>query len=324
MTDGSDGGRLPRMVVVGTTVFGGGAPFPGVLERSREVSGLVDRMAAAASGTTRGGLDLVVLPELVAGPPGPVAVARALPLDHPVLEVYGSMARRHRTYLVVTLDLADGGAVWNAAVLLDRAGDVVGVYRKAHPVAATGSSSFEGGVTPGTSFPVFACDFGAVGIQICWDVMYDDGWQALAAGGAEMVAFPSASPATVRTAAHAARHRYYVVSSTPRDNAAVYEPSGLVAARLLGPGVLVHELDLSYAVLGWSASLRDGLAFREAFGDRAGYHYSPREDVGLFWSNDPATPIDAMTARLGVEDLRDQVARNASLRSRPIAPATPS
>lgn len=309
--------RGPRKVVVGTAVFGGGRPFPGVTVRAAEVSSLVAEMAtAAAAGTSRGGLDLVVLPELVASPPGPAAAARALTLDDPVFDAYRSVARRHGTYLVVTLDLAEGGAVWNAAVLLDRAGDIAGVYRKAHPVAVVGSSSFEGGVTPGTSFPVFHCDFGAVGIQICWDVMYDDGWQALAGGGAEIVAFPSASPATVRTAAHAARHRYYVVSSTPRDNAAVYEPSGLVASRLLGPGVLVHELDLSYVVLGWSSSLRDGSAFREAFGDRAGHHYSAREDVGLFWSNDPSVPIDAMVAQLGLEDLRDQVARNAALRTR--------
>ncbi|WP_146605035.1 carbon-nitrogen hydrolase family protein [Jiangella anatolica] len=301
---------------MGTAVFGGGRPFPGVPERAAEVSALVESMAAAAaSGTTRGGLDLVVLPELVASPPGPDADERALSLDDPVFEVYRSAARRHRTHLVVTLDLAEDGAVSNAAVLLDRAGAVAGVYRKAHPVAEARSATFEGGVTPGSAFPVFACDFGAVGIQICWDVMYDDGWQALAAGGAEIVAFPSASPATVRTAAHAARHRYYVVSSTPRDNAAVYAPSGLVAARRSGPGVLVHELDLSYAVLGWSASLRDGLAFRDAFGDRAGYHYSPREDVGLFWSNDPDLGIDAMVAQLGVEDLRDQLARNARLRA---------
>lgn len=304
--------RGPRKVVVGTAVFGGGRPFPGVAERAAEVSSLVAEMAAAASGTSRGGLDLVVLPELVASPPGPVAAVRALSLGDPVFGVYRAVARRHGTYLVVTLDLAEDGAVSNAAVLLDRAGAVAGVYRKAHPVAAAGSSSFEGGVTPGSSFPVFACDFGAVGIQICWDVMYDDGWRALAEGGAELVAFPSASPATVRTAAHAARHRYYVVSGTPRDNAAVYEPSGLMAARVLGAGILVHELDLSYVVLGWSEALRDGLAFRDAFGDRAGYHYSAREDVGLFWSDDPATPIDVMAARLGVEDLRDQVARNAS------------
>nr|WP_083421374.1 nitrilase-related carbon-nitrogen hydrolase [Jiangella alkaliphila] len=106
-------------------MFGGGRPFPGVAERAAEVSSLVAEMAAAAaSGTTRGGLDLVVLPELVASPPGPVASLRALSLDDPVFEVYRAVARRHGTYLVVTLDLAEDGVVSNAAVLLDRAGAV--------------------------------------------------------------------------------------------------------------------------------------------------------------------------------------------------------
>lgn len=303
---------LPRKVVVGTTIFGAG-PYPGsVAERADELVALVDSMASAAGSS---GLDLVVLPEAVLTPNAPLAPDRSVPLDDPAVLRLREAARSHRTYVVLGLDLAEDGSYANAAVLLDRAGSVAGIYRKAHPVTVAGEPWSEGGVTAGADFPVFACDFGKVGVQICWDVAYDDGWAALAAAGAELVAFPSASPATILPAAHAARHRYFVVSSTPRDNATVYEPTGLVGARIVEDGVLVHEVDLSFALLGWAPALRDGQAFKDRFGDRVDYHYSTREDIGMFWSDDPDTSIESMVAELGLDQLDAQVARGHNLRA---------
>ncbi len=65
---------------------------------------------------------------------------------------------------------------------------------------------------------------------------------------------------------------------------------------------LVHEIDLSYVILPWSAKLRNGDAFREAFGERVGYRYSESEDRGIFWSNDPKVTIGEMAVSLGLLD----------------------
>jgi hypothetical protein len=193
---------------------------------------------------------------------------------------------------------------------------MVGIYRKAHPVAYVNSEELEGGITPGREFPVFTCDFGKLGVQICWDIQFADGWDALAKAGAEIVAWPTASPATVLPAARAAEHRYYVVSSTWRDNATVYEPTGMIASQILPPGkVLVHELDLSYAILGWSSFLKNGEALREKFGNKVGFHYSTREDMGLFWSNDPSKTIGEMILSIRGEEIDSQVERNRRLHS---------
>lgn len=88
----------------------------------------------------------------------------------------------------------------------------------------------------------------------------------------------------------------------------------MVVARIEGAErVLVHELDLSYAILGWSSFLRGGEALKEKYGEAVGFHYSPREDVGLFWSNDPAKPIGAMVRSIGGEEIDAQVERNRRL-----------
>jgi predicted amidohydrolase len=306
-------------VVVGTAIFGPYGTYPGLDERLKTLGGLIDEMARRAGEAYPGqGLDLAILPETtvtsLAGP----ASARAIRLDGPVREAFAALARKHRTYIVAPMDLAEEGPRWttyaNAAVLFDRKGGVAGIYRKAHPVALLGTDELEGGIAPGKEFPVFDCDFGRLGIQICWDVQFDDGWAALAAKGAEIVAWPSASPATAQPAARAAGHRYYVVSSTWREDATVFEPTGLVAARVEQQGkVLVYRRDLSYAILGWSAPLRNGKALTEKYGEGVGYHYEPREDLGLFWSNDPKTTIGAMVRALGLEEIDAQVGRNRRL-----------
>lgn len=309
----------PRKVVIGTAIFGPYGEYPGLESRIDQLGQLVDQMADRADRDFPGrGLDLAILPETVVTPRAGSAEQRALPLDGPIRDFFTALARKHATYLVVPMDLleqdATGTFVSNAAILFDRRGEVAGIYRKAHPVAVTGTDELEDGVTPGRDFPVFDCDFGRLGIQVCWDIQFDDGWDALADSGAEIVAWPTASPATAQPASRAADHRYYVVSSTWREDATVFEPTGLIAAQLEGDsGVLVHQLDLSFAVLGWSAGLDNGSAFTDRYGDKVGFHYSPREDLGLFWSNDPSTPIAAMLRELRLEPLDAQVERNRRL-----------
>jgi hypothetical protein len=76
-----------------------------------------------------------------------------------------------------------------------------------------------------------------------------------------------------------------------------------VAARITEPSqTLVQEIDLSYLVLPWSSRLRNGQAFREAYGDRVGYRYSESEDRGVFWSNDADVTIGQMARSLELLD----------------------
>jgi hypothetical protein len=148
-----------------------------------------------------------------------------------------------------------------------------------------------------------------VGIQICFDMLYPDGWRALARQGAEIVALPSASPETVHPCIYALQHRYYIVSAAPRDHAAVFSPLGVIEAQVTQEAVLVHQIDLSYAILHWEAVLEEGEGLRRRFGDRVGFHYYRPEDAGIFWSNDPGTPIAKMIASLGLSESDANVER---------------
>jgi len=309
----------PRKVVVGTVIHGFWGAAADFDTRMGTAVDLIERVAAAAERKYPGrGVDLVALPEsiITSGRRGSAA-ERAVELQGPVLDTFAAEASRYNTYIVLPMALTedrDKGVFYNAAVLIGRAGEVVGIYRKAHVVAHVMTDILEGGMTPGGEFPVFECDFGRVGIQICYDMGYDDGWDALAARGADIVVWPSASPATAPPAARARRGKYFIVAATYRDNATIYEPTGLAAARATPPeDICVHEIDLSCMVLPWSEYLRDGEGLREKFGDRVGFHYEPQEDTGLFWSNDPDTSIGEMARSIGVREADEELERNRKL-----------
>jgi len=311
----------PRKVIVGTTMTPWYGNYPGLEKRLEEMSAMIDTMAADAKAAYGRPVDLVVFSEfaVTAGKPGSAAEA-AVPLDSKILDVLGGKAREHGCYLVfggVVRDGANGSACTNSAVVLDRKGKLVGKYDKVHPVLDSegrdGSVVLEGGVNAGDSYDVFDLDFGRVGIRICYDVEYPEGWKRLAEAGADLVLFPTQSPQLTRPAMYAATHEYWVVSSTFRNNASIFEPgTGLVAAQIREPKrTLVHEIDLSYAVLPWSPRMRNGASFREKFGEKVGFRYSESEDRGVFWSNDPAMTIGDMARLLDLMDTQVQKVERA-------------
>lgn len=311
----------PRKLIVASAVV----DLTGsVAERVARVTTMLEAAAAEAAARHQGkGLDLMIFPEFaICRETGATASERAVELAGPALEPFKAAVRAHHTWAVLPMTLREpdaGGRLSNAAVLFDRAGQVAGIFRKVHPVVDD-HGVFENGVAPGDAYPVFNCDFGRLGILICWDMSYEEAWDALGAGGAEIVAVPTASPQNLRPAAQAQRHHYYVVNSAPRDNSSVFDPIGRTIAQVTAaPGFVVQEIDLAYAMLHWSETLHEGKALTDRFGARVGGTYSTREDTGVFWSNDPQVSIGSMIRELGLKEMHEMVDKmeNARLKAGP-------
>jgi predicted amidohydrolase len=306
--------QAPRKVIVGTTLQRFWGTYPGLDKRLKQLADLIDNLAAESTRKYGRGLDLAVLPEeAVTGGMAGDFVAQSLPFDGAVQETFARKAREHHCYIVVPMSLLENKEkklVYNAAFLIGRQGETVGVYRKLHLATPAGSDVMEDGVTPGKELPVFQCDFGKLGIQICFDMTYDYGWDELARSGADLVAWPTQSPQTSQPAFRAKRGRFYIISSNWRNNSSIFEPTGKITAQIREPQhVLVEELDLSYALLPWSTRLENGQALKKIYGERVGFRYYEDEDLGLFWSNDPQVPIGRMIEALGVTELESEVLR---------------
>ena len=83
------------------------------------------------------------------------------------------------------------GIVYNSSALIDRDGQVLGVYRKTHPFC---SEIITGGgwVTPGDTVTVCDTDLGRIGMIICFDGDYPELSRIQAVQGAEVICRPSA------------------------------------------------------------------------------------------------------------------------------------
>ena len=296
-------------------MFNMNTDYPGLEVRLRELGEFIDEMAARAGQKYAGaGLDVAALPEYaVSGGRNGKAAEVSSPIAGPVEEVIGGKAREHSCYVVLPLLLVedrDKGVFSNAAVLFDRKGEVAGIYRKVHAVPGPGEDELEGGCIAGRDFPVFTCDFGKVGIQICYDMAFDDGWETLERKGAEVVVWPSQWPGQISPSARALMHGYFILTSTWRNNASLIDPTGHIIREIREDGVFVEQIDLEYIILHWHGSLKEGKAFDEAYGDRAGYLYDAAEDAGIFWSNDPDKPIATMIKELDLTPKDVQLAES--------------
>lgn len=306
--------KPPRKVIVGTVVQKFWGDYPGLAERLAQLEGIVDEMAAEAQRKYGRGLDLAALPEMaVTGGRKGNAVERSLPFEGPVKNAFAALGRKHQCYIVVPMELLEDAQrkrCYNACVAMDRKGETLGVYRKLYPAVQHGTDNMEDGMALGRDVPVFDCDFGRLGVQICFDMEFERGWQELAHQGADVVVWPTQSPQTVHPACRALQYQYYIVSSTWRHNASLFEPTGKIIAQVKPPQrVLVQEIDLSFMVLPWAPQLKNGEGLRERYGDRVGFRYYEDEDCGLFWSNDSTLTIGAMAQSIGMRDWGEEQAR---------------
>lgn len=304
----------PRKVIVGSVVHPFWVKYPGLQARLAELSGLVDQMAAESKKKYGRGLDLAALPEVaVNGEVSGDITEHSIPFDGLVKDTFATLAKKHRCYVIVPMYLLEDKAkklCSNAAIVVGRQGEIIGTYRKVHLAVPTGSDSMEAGTTPGKEVPVFNCDFGKLGVQICFDIRHDYGWRELARKGAELVVWTTQSPGTSHPAFRAMQHRYYIVSSNWRHNASLFEPTGKITAQVKPPEeILVQEIDLSYALLPWSSRLKNGAALKAKYGDKVGYRYYEDEDHGIFWSNDPRVTISQMVRSLGLTELEPELQR---------------
>jgi predicted amidohydrolase len=178
--------------------------------------------------------DIVCLPELfdtiwVSEEKALIEVAEDEKVPGPVTSVIAEFAKKYNCYVVCPVFTTREGHYYNSSLLIDRKGNIAGVYHKIHPVKSeilSNNAYKDGGITPGAiDQPVIETDFGKVGMQICYDANWSDGWDNLKKKGAEIILFSSAFPGGRILNYYAWRNGCYILSSTGGD-ARVIDMSG--------------------------------------------------------------------------------------------------
>ena len=216
--------------------------------------------------------DLVMLGEMFCCPyETKLFPVYAEPEEGPVWRELSRLAKKHGIYLAAgSVPERDGeGRVYNTAYVFDRAGRQIGKHRKVHmfDIQVEGGQHFKESemLTPGDKCTVFDTEFGKVGLCICFDFRFPELARKMVLDGARLILVPAAFNMTTGPVhwelmfrSRAVDNQCFVAgTSCARDREAGYVAWGHTL--LVSPwgdvieemdereGVMVHDIDLSYA-----------------------------------------------------------------------------
>jgi predicted amidohydrolase len=136
------------------------------------------------------GAELVIFPEmfLTGYNIGETVFKLAEPVAGPSYQKAAAIARRAGVALLYGYPERDGNTIYNSALLIDRNGQPLANYRKAHLYGSEEKKLFAAGDT------LVTADLGGlkIGILICYDVEFPEAVRALALAGAHLIAVPTA------------------------------------------------------------------------------------------------------------------------------------
>ena len=168
--------------------------------------------------------DFVVLPESFPWVPNKMTIDQKVAVSDKVQEELAEFSKQNNCYTLCPAYTSDKGKNYNSIVVFDRQGKKIGVYHKIH--ATTGEIKNRG-ITCGPLFqPVIETEFGPIGIQICYDINWDDGWQMLRKQGAKIIFWCSAFDGGVMVNTKAWQHKCIVASSTLKNTSRLCDISG--------------------------------------------------------------------------------------------------
>ncbi len=114
--------------------------------------------------------------------------------DGPTIQRMMQLAKETEMVLVVPVyEKEDDGFLYNTAAVIERDGTFLGKYRKTH-IPHVGGFWEKFYFRPGNlGYPTFDTSVGRIGVYICYDRHFPEGWRALGLGGAKIVFNPSAT-----------------------------------------------------------------------------------------------------------------------------------
>jgi predicted amidohydrolase len=257
--------------------------------------------------------DLVCLPESFTLTYALSAPDVAEPVDGPTVAAVAKLAKEANCYVICPIFTCREGRCYNSAILLDRRGQVAGIYDKRHPVTTTHDyTAVECGTMPGQGDGVFDLDFGRVAVRICFDIGYTDDWRMLGEKGVKLVFWPSAYNGGFPLQAHASANEYYVVSAVRTDSSRIINPCGTILQRTDGTEpVIWRDINLDYLVC--HSDFNYGIPGRieKAYGKRVEVRWETDEGTILVEPADPAVKTEMLKKEFGLETRREYLGRHA-------------
>jgi len=145
-----------------------------------------------------------------------------------VINRFAEFSRLNNCYTICPVYTVRNSNIYNAAVVLNRNGERIGTYEKIH----LADYEIKDGFKCGPLFqPVIKTEYGPVGVQICFDIEWDDGWKMLRKQGARIIFWASAFAGGMCVNTKAWENKCVVASATNKNTAKLCDISGEVIAQ---------------------------------------------------------------------------------------------
>ena len=168
--------------------------------------------------------DFVVLPESFPYVPNKLTITEKVAISDKVQETLAAFSQQNNCYTLCPACTNSNGKNYNSVVVFDRKGKKIGQYNKIH---ATDVEIQSRGFSCGSLFqPAIQTEYGPIGIQICYDINWDDGWQMLKKQDVKIIFWCSAFDGGIMVNTKAWQHKVVVASSTLKNTSKICDISG--------------------------------------------------------------------------------------------------
>jgi beta-ureidopropionase len=178
-----------------------------------------------------------------------LTLAKKVEISEKVLQQFAAFSKQNNCYTICPVYTSTNGKIYNSAVVLDRNGERIGVYNKIHQ---TETEVERGCGSDGALFqPVIQTDFGPIGIQICFDINYDDGWKMFRDQGAKIIFWCSAFDGGIMVNTKAWQHKCIVASGTNKNTSKLCDISGetITKTGIWDPNLYCGKVNMEKAFL---------------------------------------------------------------------------
>lgn len=175
--------------------------------------------------------DLIVLPEICDCPSN---LPQEKTMDYyrargtQILDYFKEIAKNNNCYIAYSSVMEDEKGIWkNSTRIIDRKGNIAGIYHKNHLVI---EESTVYGIAYGTEAPIIQCDFGTLGCAICFDLNFDTLRLKYVEKRPEIIIFCSAYHGGLMQGYWAYSVRAYFIGSTATRPGTIISPVGDIIA----------------------------------------------------------------------------------------------
>ncbi|NMC39378.1 MAG: carbon-nitrogen hydrolase family protein [Bacteroidales bacterium] len=255
--------------------------------------------------------DLIVLPEFCDLSTAGVEYMKVR--GNQVVDFFSSVAKENRCYIAFGMGRQDNEGFWrNSCVVVDRKGKITGIYDKNFPTIA----EMQAGIKACDNIAIIECDFGKIGIVICFDLNFEELLDKYAATNTDIIIYPSMSHGGVLQNLWALKCNSFFIGSIYKGYPSeIRNPLGDVIASTTGLiDYAVSKINLDFKRVPLAYNYDNLAALKTKYGKTVKISDPGKNGIVLVTSYNKSTSAEQMIKEFKVELFNDYLDRARDIR----------